>query len=94
MVAFLLQTTSSEDLCCEGTSWSVGQQDLHKLFFSSGNSSTRRRTHRVAASTSVTFLTIEATTALFNCWFSSTAPGLNVHRYTPLQHFWVLSRRG
>jgi hypothetical protein len=29
MVAFLLQTTSSEDLCCGDSSWSIGQQDLH-----------------------------------------------------------------
>jgi hypothetical protein len=39
MVAFLLQTTSSEDLCSEDTSWTIRTQDLNTPFFSASKSS-------------------------------------------------------
>jgi len=42
MVAFLLQTTSSEDLCSEDSSWPIRTQELHTTFFSASNSSQER----------------------------------------------------
>jgi len=42
MVAFLLQTTSSEDLCSEDSSWTVRTQDLHTPFFRASNSPQER----------------------------------------------------
>jgi len=42
MVAFLLQTTSSEDLSSEDTSWPIRTQDLHTPFFRASKSSEER----------------------------------------------------
>ena len=42
MVAFLLQTTSSEDLCSEDSSWPIRTQDLYTPFFSASISSQER----------------------------------------------------